>query len=107
MHGGLGCIGPSPVRLALAAREKRVLFYVLAGKEKFLPPPFSDAIRIEKNDPKEITRESLTNVVVENRYFDLTPLDLITGVVTQAGIVSGDEVRKQLQGQSISKGLKG
>jgi len=79
----------------------------LAGKEKFLPPPFSDAIRIEKNDPKEITRETVTNVVVENRYFDLTPLDLVSGVVTQEGMISGAEVRKQLQGQSISKGLKG
>jgi len=93
--------------LALAAREKRIPFYVLAGKEKFLPPPFSDAIRIEKNDPKEITRETVTNVVVENRYFDLTPLDLVSGVVTQEGMISGAEVRKQLQGQSISKGLKG
>jgi len=93
--------------LALAAREKRIPFYVLAGKEKFLPPPFSDAIRIEKNDPKEITRETVTNVVVENRYFDFTPLALITGVVTQEGMISGDGVRKQLEGMAISKELKG
>jgi translation initiation factor eIF-2B subunit delta len=93
--------------LALAAREKRIPFYVLAGKEKFLPRPFSDAIRIEKNDPKEITQESIPNVVVENRYFDLTPLDLVSGVVTQEGMISGAEVRKQLQGQSISKRLQG
>jgi len=92
--------------LALAAREKRIPFYVLAGKEKFLPPPFSDAIRIEKNDPKEITRESVTNVVVENRYFDFTPLALITGVVTQEGMISGDEVRRQLEGMEVSTGLK-
>jgi translation initiation factor 2B subunit (eIF-2B alpha/beta/delta family) len=92
--------------LALAAREKRIPFYVLAGKEKFLPPPFSDAIRIEKNDPKEITRESLTNVVVENRYFDFTPLALITGVVTQEGVIAGDGVRRHLEGMEVSTGLK-
>ena len=92
--------------LALAAREKRIPFYVLAGKKKFLPPPFSDAIRIEKNDPKEITRESVTNVVVENRYFDFTPLALITGVVTQEGMISGDGARRHLEGMEVSTGLK-
>jgi translation initiation factor 2B subunit (eIF-2B alpha/beta/delta family) len=93
--------------LALAARAKKIPFYVLAGKEKFLPAPFSDAIRIEKNDPKEITRESVANVVVENVYFDLTPLALITGVVTQEGVIAGSKVRKLLEGMRINKGLEG
>lgn len=84
--------------LALAAKDKKIPFYVLAGKEKFLPAPLSDAIRIEKKDPTEITQETMPNVAVENCYFDFTPLELITGVVTQAGIISGIEVRKQLQG---------
>jgi translation initiation factor eIF-2B subunit delta len=93
--------------LALAAREKRIPFYVLAGWEKFLPAPFAQALRIEKKNPQEVTEETMPNVVVENRYFEFTPLDLITGVVTQAGVISGDEVQRQLQGQLISKGLKG
>jgi translation initiation factor eIF-2B subunit delta len=93
--------------LALAAQDKKIPFYVLAGWEKFLPPPFSQALRIEKKDPQEVAQETMPNVVVENRYFEITPLDLITGVVTQAGVISGDEVQKQLQGQLISKGLKG
>jgi len=93
--------------LALAAREKAVPFYVLAGREKFLPAPLSRALRIEKKNPKEITQETIPNVVVENRYFDFTPLDLITGVVTQAGVIAGDEVRRLLQGMGISKGLEG
>jgi translation initiation factor 2B subunit (eIF-2B alpha/beta/delta family) len=93
--------------LALAARAKGVPFYVLAGKEKFLPAPFSQALRIEKRDPKEITAETIPNVVAENFYFDLTPLDLITGVVTQDGIISGSEVRKLLEGMRISEGLTG
>ncbi len=91
----------------MAAREKKIPFYVLAGKEKFLPPPLFEALRIEKKDPQEITRETMPNVVVENRYFDFTPLDFITGVVTQTGVISGIEVQRQLQGQAISKGLQG
>jgi translation initiation factor 2B subunit (eIF-2B alpha/beta/delta family) len=92
--------------LALAAREKGVPFYVLAGQEKFLPPLFSNALRIEKRDPKEITEETISNVVVENRYFDFTPLDIITGVVTQVGVISVREVRKVVKGMGISKGLQ-
>jgi translation initiation factor eIF-2B subunit delta len=92
--------------LALAAREKRIPFYVLAGKEKFLSPPFSHGLRIEKKDPKEVTQETMPNVVVENCYFEFTPLDLITGVVTQDGVISGNEVRRLLEGMEISKGLQ-
>jgi translation initiation factor eIF-2B subunit delta len=93
--------------LALAAQDKKIPFYVLAGKEKFLHPPFAQALRIEKKDPQEITGETIPNVVVENRYFDVTPLDLITAVVTQAGMISADEVQKELQRMQISKGLQG
>jgi len=92
--------------LVLAARDNSVPFYVLAGKEKFLPPPMSRALRIEKKDPQEITQETIPNVAVENRYFDFTPLELITAVVTQAGVISADGVRRQLQGMEISKGLE-
>jgi translation initiation factor eIF-2B subunit delta len=92
--------------LALAAREKKIPFYVLAGKEKFLPPPFSKTLRIEKRDPTEITREIIPHGRVENVYFDLTPLDLITGVITQQGVIAGAEVRKLLEGMAISEGLK-
>ena len=93
--------------LALAARNKGVPFYVLAGTEKFLPPPFSQNLRIEKKDPTEITREIIPHGVVENFYFDFTPLDLITGVVTQQGVIAGSKVRERLEGMRISEGLKG
>jgi translation initiation factor eIF-2B subunit delta len=93
--------------LALAAKDKKIPFYVLAGREKFLPPTFSDAIRIEKKDPKEITGETIPHVTIENRYFDFTPLELITGVVTQEGVISADKVRRHLQGMKVSKGLQG
>jgi translation initiation factor eIF-2B subunit delta len=92
--------------LALAARDNSVPFYVLAGWEKFLPAPFSQALRIEKKDPQEITQETIPNVVVENRYFDFTPLDLITGVVTQQGVITGSGVQRLLEGMKISEGLK-
>jgi translation initiation factor eIF-2B subunit delta len=88
--------------LALAAREKKVPFYVLAGTDKFLPLP----LRIEERDPKEVTQEAIPHSNVENRYFDCTPLDLITEVVTQEGVIPGKEVQKRLEDIKISKELK-
>lgn len=92
--------------LALAAREQKVPFYVLAGMEKFLPPPFAQALRIEERDPQEVTQEAIPNSSVENRYFDITPLNLITGVVTQDGVIQGEEVHKALKGMTISMELQ-
>jgi translation initiation factor eIF-2B subunit delta len=88
--------------LALAAREQKVPFYVLAGQEKFLPLP----LRIEEKDPKEVTQETIPHSRVENCYFDITPLDLITAVVTQEGVIPGKEVQKRLKGMKMSKELK-
>jgi translation initiation factor 2B subunit (eIF-2B alpha/beta/delta family) len=88
--------------LALAAREREVPFYALSGTEKFLPFP----LRIEEKDPKEVFQEVTPHSRVENRYFDITPLDLITGVVTQEGVIPGEEVQKVLKGMKISKELK-
>ena len=92
--------------LALAAREQKIPFYVLAGTEKFLPPPFAQALRIEERDPKEVTQEAIPRSRVENRYFDITPLELITGVVTQEGVIAGAEIQKFLGSMKISKGLQ-
>jgi len=93
--------------LALAAKEEGVPFYALAGKEKYLPSPFSYALRIDKHDPKEIIEEPIINGVVENFYFDLTPLYLISGVVTQDGVMSGQEAQESLDKMEISKELTG
>jgi translation initiation factor eIF-2B subunit delta len=93
--------------LALAAKAKGVPFYVLAGTEKFLPPHLSHTLRIEKRDPEEITKEPIPHVVVENRYFDRTPLNLVTGVVTQEGVIAGDKIPEILEAMEISKGLQG
>jgi translation initiation factor eIF-2B subunit delta len=92
--------------LALAARDNSVPFYALAGTEKFLPPPFAQALRIDEKDPKEVTQAAIPNSVVENRYFDITPHDLITAVVTQDGVMRGKAVQKRLKNIKISKGLQ-
>jgi translation initiation factor eIF-2B subunit delta len=81
--------------MALAAREKGVPFYVLCSSDKFLPASYSPPPE-EPKSPREILERDLPQVTAINYYFDLTPLDLVTGVVTETGILTPGELQKKL-----------
>ena len=78
--------------LALAAREARISFVALVPTQKFLP--HFDPCWIRENDPSELLSESIENVRVCNRYFDITPLELITQIASEDGIRSPQEIRE-------------
>ena len=71
--------------IALAASALHVPMYALCGSQKFLPGGYELPPEPPK-DPREILNEPAENVSVRNYYFDLTPLDRLTGLVTEAGI---------------------
>jgi len=85
-------IGTYP--LAVLARHHGVPFYVAAPRSTFDPDcPDGAAIRIERRDADEVaviagSRVAPDDVVVENRAFDVTPADLVTGYVTEAGVTA-------------------
>jgi translation initiation factor eIF-2B subunit delta len=81
--------------VALAARASGVPFYALCGTEKFLPAgyPFFE---IENKDPEEVWPGFPPGVTVLNPYFDVTPLENVTAVVTEDGILSRLEVENRL-----------
>ena len=82
-QGVVNKVGTYP--LAVMARSEGRPFYVLAGFEKLLPPELQEAFRIEGRPPDEVAR--VEGVRVENVYFDLTPLELITSFVTPRGLM--------------------
>jgi translation initiation factor eIF-2B subunit delta len=81
--------------LALAANAHAVPFYALCGIEKFLP---SDCphMEIELKDPREVWEDSPGGVTVLNYYFDLTPLEFVSAVVTEKGLLGRASVLKML-----------
>ena len=83
--------------LATAARCWDIPFYVLAGSEKFLPAASPDALRQER-PAAEILASSPAGPNVVNRYFDLTPFDCVTGIVTERGILTAREATIELAG---------
>jgi translation initiation factor eIF-2B subunit delta len=71
--------------IALAASALCIPLYALCGSQKFLPGGYELPPEPPK-DPREIVGAPGLNVSVQNYYFDLTPLHLFTGIITEEGI---------------------
>lgn len=80
--------------LALAARAAGTPLMVVASSEKLLPASLFDAEGAvgEGRDAAQVLAQAPPGVTILNRQFDLTPLDLVTWVVTEAGPLRRDDV---------------
>lgn len=81
--------------LALAASAQGVPFYALGGSEKFLPPNYPH-LEIQPKDPQEVWKDRPKGVTVLNYYFDTTPLEHLSGLVTEKGLLTGSQVEEML-----------
>ncbi len=82
--------------LAVAAHYQNVPFYVLTGTEKCLAMAVRPSLEKEMKPPSEIV-ENGGSMEVLNFYFDFTPLQLVSGVVTEKGIWKAEELRRYLE----------
>ncbi len=93
--------------LALLAGAHGIPFYVAAPSSTFdLSLPTGDAIPIEQRDPREITHGlgraiAPKGVKVYNPAFDVTPARLITGIITEKGLIQ--PVRSTVIGEVLGK----
>ncbi|MCY4487410.1 MAG: hypothetical protein OXF11_09895 [Deltaproteobacteria bacterium] len=90
--------------LATAARSWGVPFYVLAGSEKFLPSASRDS-HLRERPPEEILAEIPEGLRVINYYFDLTPLDCVTAIITEEGRLTARETIRKLAECRVHPGL--
>jgi translation initiation factor 2B subunit (eIF-2B alpha/beta/delta family) len=83
-RGLINKIGTRP--MAMVARQAGVPFYTLCGSEKFLPPGFrphqQPDIPIE-----DIWSDAPDHAGSVSHFFDFTPLETLTGIVTEQGIL--------------------
>jgi translation initiation factor eIF-2B subunit delta len=78
--------------IALAARDRDVPFYALCGTEKFLPADYP-YFRIAPQAPQEVWPGHPQGVEVLNLYFDVTPLEYVSCVVTEQGVLTLRELQ--------------
>jgi ribose 1,5-bisphosphate isomerase len=72
---------------ALVAHEARKPFYVLAELLKF-DPAYGEYEKIEERNRDEIWKEAPPELNIRNPAFDITPRDLIHGIICEEGIIS-------------------
>lgn len=80
--------------LALAAKAHGVPFYALCGTDKILTEELGQRLRIEPKEPGEVLPQPHPGVEVINRYFDITPVELLAGVITEEGVWGEDELHR-------------
>jgi methylthioribose-1-phosphate isomerase len=92
--------------VALLAKAHGLPFYVAAPSSTFdLSLPDGSGIPIEERDPSEITRgfgriTAPEGIQVYNPAFDVTPAELIAGIITERGVirpVTTETIREVLQ----------
>jgi eIF-2B alpha/beta/delta-like uncharacterized protein len=90
--------------LAIAASHNGIPFYSLCEKNKLLPSAYMKKPKIEEKDPDEILTDP-KDITVHNIYFDLTPHNLVTGIVMEDGIIAPEDVEKLLTRLKVSSVL--
>ena len=82
--------------LAIACRELKVPLYALSGTEKFIPDDRMFDFEKHERPAAEVWDNSPRGVAILNHQFDLVPYDLLTGLVTEHGILKESDIEPYL-----------
>lgn len=86
--------GVGTYQLALVTEKVSVPFYILCETLKFDSRLRGDQVELEEKEVWEVVEPGKLppEVKVRNPYFDITPLELVAGIVTENGLLTPDEV---------------
>lgn len=90
--------------LAMFAHKNKKPVYALGSSIKFLPKDYKLNLHQRKNS-KEIISNNLSNITVLNYYFDQTPLNFFTGIVTEEKILDPSEIKQKINHMKIHSSL--
>ena len=95
--------GVGSYQLAIAAEKAGIPFYVLCERLKFDPRLRGDEVDLEEKEPSEVAEPGRLppEVKVKNPYFDITPLELVTGIITENGLLIPEEVISYMKEQPL------
>lgn len=94
--------------IAVLAKEHNIPFYVAAPKSTFDLKHKSTDIVIEERKPEEVTyigpqRIAMEGVDVLNSAFDVTPIEYVTAIICESGILYKEDFRKFTANQNKRK----
>ena len=73
--------------LAAAASQQGVPVYVAATRDKFAGATLSTRLTVREGDPREVWDSPPPGIDVRNPYFELTPLDGVSAVISDLGVL--------------------
>lgn len=91
--------------LAAAARDEGVPRYVVGDSTKLLAPSLTAWFGVPERDPREVVKAPPAGVIVENRYFDETPLAMFSGAILEDGVVVPRALLARLRARPASRAL--
>lgn len=92
--------------LAQVARLHNVPCFSLCTATKFLPDAAAPLLHIADHPAQEVWPDAPASLLLHNRYFDRTPLDLLHGIVSETGLYTPTALRRHLQQQAFSPTLR-
>jgi translation initiation factor 2B subunit (eIF-2B alpha/beta/delta family) len=91
--------------LVQLAQLQGIPCFSLCAANKFLPTAATTLLRITDHPRQEVWPEAPDGLALSNRYFDTTPLTLLSGIVSNQGIYTPEALRLLLQQQELSPAL--
>jgi len=91
--------GIGSYQLAVVSAATRVPVYVLCDSLKFDPELVREDADLENGEPSEVFEPSglPAGVAISNPRFDFTPLELVTGIVTEDGVLPLSDITAYLK----------
>jgi len=91
--------------LARLAQLQGIPCFSLCAANKFLPTAATALLHIAEHPGQEVWPEAPGGLTISNRYFDTTPLALLSGIVSDQGMYTPEALRLLLQQQALSPAL--
>ncbi len=80
--------------LATTASAQGVPVYVVASRDKFASPAVAARLAVREGASAEVWIDPPPGVTVRNAYFEETPLDVVTAIISDSGILELSAVRE-------------
>lgn len=78
--------------LAAAAAQQGISVYVVATRDKFVSHAVASRLEVREGAAAEVWGAPPAGVTVRNPYFETCPVELVTGLITDRGVLSPDAV---------------
>lgn len=92
--------------LAVASRELKVPLYALSGSEKFVGDERMFEFESHDRPGEEVWSDAPKGVCLLNHQFDLVPFELLSGLVTEVGVLKEKDIEQHMLSYEVHEALK-